>query len=51
MYLMALIRRMGVELCWCRFRWPCDSSLAGIAASNLARGMDVSLWWVLRVVR
>jgi hypothetical protein len=49
MYLMALIRRMGVKLLvriplTARSKaWVCDSSLAGIAGSNLAGGMDVSL--------
>jgi hypothetical protein len=31
--------------------WVCGRSLAGIAGSNLARGMDVSLFWMLCVVR
>ena len=31
--------------------WVCGCSLAGIAGSNPARGMDASLLWVLCVVR
>jgi len=31
--------------------WVCDSTLAGIAGSNLAGGVNVSIWWVLCVVR
>jgi hypothetical protein len=31
--------------------WICDRSLAGIAGSNAAEGMDVCLLWVLCVVR
>ena len=31
--------------------WVCGHSLAGIAGSNSAGGMDVCLWWLLCVVR
>jgi len=31
--------------------WVCGRSLAGIAGSNAAGGLDVCLLWVLRVVR